>query len=68
MQLEKGMRDTQYPLQHSLEGCQHSVATVFNSNAYRALVLYQHPYPMRSVFGELLHDLGEVDCGKEISP
>ncbi len=36
--------------------------------AYRALVLDQHSDAMRTVFRELLHDLGEVNCKEKVSP
>lgn len=35
---------------------------------YRALVLNEHSNTMRTMFRELLHDFGKVDCEEEVSP
>lgn len=35
---------------------------------YRALVLNKHSDAMRTMFREFLHDFGEVDREKEVSP
>jgi hypothetical protein len=34
----------------------------------RAFVLNKHPDSMRPMLGQLLHDLGKIDCREEVSP
>lgn len=44
--------------------CKNNAAT----QRYRALVLNEHSDTMRTMFRELLHDFGKVDCEEKVSP